>query len=78
MIQRGDPPETIARYCLEALATVLDKMCGGLLQEFGNLPVLFSGGMCPIPYCASASTKNMGQLSPRRNFPLTMVRVWPY
>ena len=46
MIQRGDPPEKTARYCLEALAAVLDKMCGGLLQELGDLPVLFSGGVC--------------------------------
>ena len=46
MIQRGDPPEKTARYCLEALATVLDKMCGGLLQELGDLPVVFSGGVC--------------------------------
>lgn len=46
MIQRGDPPEKTARYCLEALAAVLDKMCGGLLQELGDLPVVFSGGVC--------------------------------
>ena len=74
MIQRGDPPEKTARYCLEALAAVLDKMCGGLLQELGDLPA----GCAPIPYCGSASAQNMGQLSPRRNFLPTTLRARLY
>lgn len=46
MVQRGEPKEAVARFCLEAIATVLDRMCQGLLKEYGNLPVLFSGGVC--------------------------------
>ena len=46
LLERGEPVEKIARYCIEAIAAVLDKMCGGLLEELGDLPVVFSGGVC--------------------------------
>ena len=46
LLERGEPVEKIARHCIEAIAAVLDKMCGGLLEELGDLPVVFSGGVC--------------------------------
>ena len=46
LLDRGEPVEKIARYCIEAIYAVLDKMCGGLLEELGDLPVVFSGGVC--------------------------------
>lgn len=46
LLDHGEPREKIARYCLEAIAQVLDKMCASLLKELGNLPVVFSGGVC--------------------------------
>ena len=46
MVGRGEPPAKIARHCLEAIASVLDKMCSRLLEELGPLPVVFSGGVC--------------------------------
>ena len=46
LLDRGEPREKIARYCLEAIAKVLDKMCASLLKDLGNLPVVFSGGVC--------------------------------
>ena len=46
MVDRGEPPAKIARHCLEAIASVLDKMCSRLLEELGPLPVVFSGGVC--------------------------------
>lgn len=46
LLDKGEPPEKIARFCLEAIALVLDKMCGKLLEELGDLPVVFSGGVC--------------------------------
>lgn len=46
MVDRGEPPEKIARFCLEAIALVLDRMCASLLEEHGQLPVVFSGGVC--------------------------------
>ena len=46
MVDRGEPPEKIARFCLEAIALVLDRMCASLLEKHGQLPVVFSGGVC--------------------------------
>ncbi len=46
LLDKREPPEKIARFCLEAIALVLDKMCGKLLEELGDLPVVFSGGVC--------------------------------
>ena len=46
LLDKGEPPEEIARHCLEAIALVLDRMCETLLEELGDLPVVFSGGVC--------------------------------
>ena len=46
MIQKGQPPEKTARYCLESVLAALEAMCGALLKELGPLPVVFSGGVC--------------------------------
>lgn len=46
LLEKGEPQEKIARFCLEAIAQVLDKMCASLLEELGDLPLVFSGGVC--------------------------------
>lgn len=46
MIRRGRPREETARYCLESIAAALEGMCSALLSEHGDLPVVFSGGVC--------------------------------
>ncbi len=46
MIEKGRPPEETARHCIESIAAALDGMCSCLLKELGNLPVVFSGGVC--------------------------------
>lgn len=46
MYQEGHAPEEIARFCLEAICLSLAAMCEELQEEYGHLPVLFSGGVC--------------------------------
>lgn len=46
MLLAGEPREKVARFCLEAVLASLDAMCGRLLEDYGKLPVLFSGGVC--------------------------------
>lgn len=46
MLDHGEPREKIARHCIEAIGLVLDKMCEGLLRDLGQLPLVFSGGVC--------------------------------
>ena len=43
--KQGTPPSYIARYCLEALSAALEGSCKQLLKEYGDLPVLFAGGV---------------------------------
>ena len=46
MIRKGHSKEEIARHCLEAVTAALAEMCAALLAEHGDLPVVFSGGVC--------------------------------
>lgn len=46
MIRKGRPKEETARHCLEAITAALEGMCSALLLEHGDLPVVFSGGVC--------------------------------
>ncbi len=45
MKQDRQSPEKIARFCIEFVAVTLDKMCEKVLAEFGEVPVLFAGGV---------------------------------
>ena len=46
MLDQGHSPQEIARFCLESIAVTLEAMCRGLLEQYGKLPVVFSGGVC--------------------------------
>lgn len=46
MIKKGRPKEEVARHCLESITAALIEMCSALLAEHGDLPVVFSGGVC--------------------------------
>ena len=45
LLENGEKPEYIAKYCLEYIATSLDKICLWLSQEYKDLPLVFSGGV---------------------------------
>ena len=45
MIDRGEPPEDTARYCLSAVEAALEKMTEYLLTQYGDLPLLYAGGV---------------------------------
>ena len=44
-IARGDPPEEVARFCLCSVLAALDGMTTALLRRFGDLPLLYAGGV---------------------------------
>lgn len=35
----------IARFCIEYVGATIDKMCESILKKYGNIPVLFAGGV---------------------------------
>lgn len=43
--QRGDPPEEVARFCLDSVRVALIAMTEHLLREHGELPVVYAGGV---------------------------------
>ena len=43
--RQGKPAPYIARYCLEAIAAALAGMTEALLREYGELPLLYAGGV---------------------------------
>lgn len=60
MLQQGEPKEKIARYCLEAIAIALEKSCALLLEQHGNLPVVFAGGVMSNSIIREKLTKKFG------------------
>ncbi|WP_283607577.1 tRNA (adenosine(37)-N6)-threonylcarbamoyltransferase complex transferase subunit TsaD [Faecalispora anaeroviscerum] len=60
MFDKGAPKEEIARFCLLSLLAALDAMCGALLQEYGDLPVLFAGGVMSNSMIRQALTQRYG------------------
>ncbi|MCI9575933.1 MAG: peptidase M22 [Clostridiales bacterium] len=60
MYAKKKKPEEIARYCLEFLLATLDQSCGQLLHQYGELPVLFAGGVMSNSIIREALTKKYG------------------
>ncbi len=44
-LQRGEPPEEVARFCLDYVRVTLETMTERLLAQFGEMPVVFAGGV---------------------------------
>ena len=45
MLQNGEKPEDISRYCIDYIMTALDKMAVWARENYGDLPMIFSGGV---------------------------------
>lgn len=45
MLRRGEPAEDIARFTIQSVGAALDGMTAALLEKYGNLPLLYAGGV---------------------------------
>ena len=45
LLSEGKDPEYIARFCIEYIAETLVAMCRGIIEQYGELPMLFAGGV---------------------------------
>lgn len=45
MVKKGAGKEDVALYCLLSVWAALDAMTAALLEQYGDLPVLFAGGV---------------------------------
>ncbi|MBQ4333165.1 MAG: peptidase M22 [Clostridia bacterium] len=44
-LNRGEPPAEIARFCLDSVGAAIEGMTEALLTEYGDLPVVYAGGV---------------------------------
>ncbi len=45
LVAKGEAPENIAKFVLTCISQSVLKMLDGITEEYGNLPVIFSGGV---------------------------------
>ena len=45
MIDKGESPQNVAKFVLTYIAETVSSMLDGVIQKYGNLPVVFSGGV---------------------------------
>lgn len=57
MIKKGETPARIAAFTLASVLETLDKMCKNALLQYGELPVVFAGGVSANKYIKNALGK---------------------
>ena len=60
MIERGEPPADTAKYCLLSVKAALEKMTEHLLITYGDLPLLYAGGVMSNGMIRDHFTKRFG------------------
>ena len=45
MLDKGESHENIARYCIDFIAKTVEKMTEYAISEYGNLPLIYAGGV---------------------------------
>lgn len=60
LLKKGTPKEEIAAYCLQSVLAALDGMTTSLRKEYGNLPLLFAGGVMSNSIIRNALTAKYG------------------
>lgn len=45
MIDQGESKEDVSKFVLSYIVSSIDAMLGNIIKEYGNLPVIFSGGV---------------------------------
>lgn len=60
MIENNTPSEHVADFVLSYITATIDEMCAALISEYGNLPIVFSGGV-------SSNSKLRNKISEKYN-----------
>lgn len=56
----GERSEDVAKFCIQYICALLDKMTEYLLEKYGDLPVLFAGGVMSNSYIRNKLTEKYG------------------
>ena len=60
MVIEGKPSCDIALYCIEYIAATLDKMTELVLKKYGNLPIVYAGGVMSNSIIRARFTEKYG------------------
>ena len=60
MLLDGEKPEDTAKFCVQYICSSLDKMTEYLLDKYGKLPLVFSGGVMSNTYINSQLSGKYG------------------
>lgn len=61
-LENGVPREDVARFCLDSVRVALEEMTARLLSEYGDLPVLYAGGVMSNSILKEAVSARFGGL----------------
>lgn len=60
MLEAGAAKEEIAAFCLQSVLAALDAMTSALLREYGEIPIVFAGGVMSNSILRTALTQKYG------------------
>ena len=60
MIKSGEEQCDIALYCLDSVSAALEKMTKNILEKYGNIPLVFAGGVMSNSIIRQRFTKEFG------------------
>ncbi len=60
MLEAGESPEDICRFCIDYILTALYKMSLWAREKYGDLPLLFSGGVMSNSIIKKELTESLG------------------
>lgn len=68
MIENGEKPEDVAKFCIQYICSTLDEMTQYVLENYGSLPLLFSGGVMSNSYINSVLSQKYGAYFAKSEF----------
>lgn len=60
MYEKGEKPEDICRFCIDYITAALYKMAVFAREKYGDLPIVFSGGVMSNSIIKKKFTKELG------------------
>lgn len=60
LLKMNESSENIARYCIDYILAALDGMCERLIAQYGQKPLIFSGGVMSNSIISAALTDKYG------------------
>jgi len=60
MIENGEKPADVAKYCITYIERTLEEMTKALLEKYGNLPLVYAGGVMSNSIISKSFTEKFG------------------